>query len=499
MRGTRTALCIVSLLSRRRTRLAGGWPPGPAWIALAAAGLIGLDLGARALTTNDLARFPLLAQDILVRCDWLRPQLNGAGYFNKPPLLAWLIALASWPVGRVTEWTAVLPSAAAVVATVLLTYALARDLFDPETGRFAALLAMTTQGLFFSAQLTMPDALMTCFITASVWMLVRMTLEPARPWWIGFYGCAGLAFWSKGPAGLLPLAVGLAYWLATRARRRWPLRPAGGVAIVGGLVALWWLLGVTADRQAVTQAVLVDQLDWYRPRGSLLVLLTAPLRSMAVALLPWGLLAPLAIPAAIIACREGERRRRVSLPLVWLAVTVALVALSHEQRLRYYVPVVPPMAVVTAWWLGSWLDGWATGGTARPHLSRVAAVEVWRILPIVWMVTALALALGYHGEVARHNAAGLAPVAARLKLIADGSVVLAWGIPPLPLAFYLDRPVIGVRSEAQLRAALERHPRAVVVAAESTWARRRAVEAAAVPEPAEGPRVVLVKWDARRR
>src|SRR6185295_4817015 len=165
-------------------------------------------------------------------------------------------------------------------------------------------------------------------------------------------------------------------------------------------------------------------------------------------------------------------------------------ALSHEQRLRYYVPVVPPMAVVTAWWLGSWLDGWATGGTARPHLSRVAAVEVWRILPIVWMVTALALALGYHGEVARHNAAGLAPVAARLKLIADGSVVLAWGIPPLPLAFYLGRPVIGVRSEAQLRAALERHPRAVVVAAESTWARRRAVEAAAVPEPAEGPRVV---------
>ena len=229
-------------MSRRSARLAGGWPPGPGWIALATAALIGVELGARALTTNDLARFPLLAQDILARGDWLWPRLNGAGYFNKPPLLAWLIALVSWPVGRVTEWTAVLPSAAAVVATVLLTYALARDLFDPETGRFAALLAMTTQGLFFSAHLTMPDALMTCFITASVWMLVRMTLDPARPWWIGFYGCAGLAFWAKGPAGLLPLAVGLVYALATRSRRRWSLRLGPGVVIVGALVALWWLL-----------------------------------------------------------------------------------------------------------------------------------------------------------------------------------------------------------------------------------------------------------------
>jgi 4-amino-4-deoxy-L-arabinose transferase-like glycosyltransferase len=460
--------------------------------------LIGLELGVRALTTNDLARFPLLAQDILARGDWLWPRLNGAGYFNKPPLLAWLIALVSWPVGRVTEWTAVLPSAAAVVATVLLTYALARDLFDPETGRFAALLAMTTQGLFFSAHLTMPDALMTCFITASVWMLVRMTLEPARPWWIGFYGCAGLAFWAKGPAGLLPLAVGLVYALATRSRRRWSLRLGPGLVIVGGLVAVWWLLGVTADREAATQAVLVDQLDWYRPRGSALALLTAPLRNMAIALSPWGLLAPLAIPAAVIACREGEPRRRVLLPLVWLAVTIALVALSHEQRLRYYVPVAPPMAVVVGWWLGSWLDGWMTGGTARPELSRVAAVGVWRVLPVVWIVTILALALGYHWEVIRHNAGSYAPVASRVRpLLADTPAVVAWGIPGLPLAFYLGRPVTEVRSEAQLRAALEREPRAVVVASESNWTRRRAVEGA--PVPAEPPRVVLVQRDARRR
>jgi 4-amino-4-deoxy-L-arabinose transferase-like glycosyltransferase len=460
--------------------------------------LIGIEIGARVFTTNDQARFPLLAQDILTRGDWLWPRLNGASYYNKPPLLAWLIALASWPVGRVTEWTAVLPSAVAVVATVLLTYALARDLFDPETGRFAALLAMTTQGLFFSAYLAMPDALMTCFITAGVWMLVRMTREPARPWWIGFYGCAGIAFWAKGPAGLLPLAVGLVYGLATRSRRRWSLRLGPGLVIVGGLVALWWLLGATADRRAATQAVLVDQLDWYRPRGDALVLLTAPLRNMAVALFPWGLLAPLAIPPAVIACREDESRRRVLLPLVWLAVTVALVALSHEQRLRYYVPVVPPMSVVLGWWLGSWLGGWVAGGPAKPELSRAAALGVWRVLPVAWIVAVLAFALGYHWEVARHNARGnSAELAGQVRpLLGDAPAVVAWGIPELPLAFYLGRPVRRVDSESELRAVLERGPRAVVVTSEANWARRHAMEA--TPAPLEPPRVVLVHRDARR-
>ena len=183
------------------------------------------------------------------------------------------------------------------------------------------------------------------------------------------------------------------------------------------------------------------------------------------------------------------------LPLVWLAVTVSLVALSHEQRLRYYVPVIPPMAVVTGWWLGSWLDGWATGAAARPDLSRVAAVAVWRVLPIVWVVTILALALGYHWEVTGHNAASVAPIVSRARpLLAEAPTVVVWGIPPLPLAFYLGRPVIGVRSEEQLRAALERYPGAVVIASESNWARRRTVEA----RP-ESPRVVLVRRGARRR
>ena len=484
-----------AVLSRCGARI--GWPPGPAWIALAGAALIGVQLAARTFATNDEARFPLLAQDILARGDWLRPRLNGVGYFNKPPLLAWLIALVSWPFGRVTEWTAVVPSAAAAVATVLLTYAVARDLFDAETGRLAALLAATTQGLFFSAHLALPDALMTAAITASLWMLARMTLAPVGRAWIGFYGFAAVAFWAKGAGGLLPVAIGLGYGLLTRSRRRWSLHLVPGVAILGVAVGLWALLGVLADRQAMAQAVLVDQVGWYRPRGLHLAALTAPVRNLAVVLFPWGLLTPLALAAAIVTRRRCEPGDRVLFLLAWLGVTVALVALSREQRLRYYGPMVPPAAILVGWWLGPWLTRRITGTEPGPAVARRAAVHVRRLLPVLWLVTALGFALGYRWEVARHNAAGDYPrMAERVRpLLRDGPVVV-WGLPELPLAFYLGQPVIRVRSERQLQTALARAPHAVVVAADRSWAHRRAAQPPA--EPDGPPRVLLVHRRPRR-
>lgn len=73
-------------------------------------------------------------------------------YHTKSPLLAWLIALASWSIGHVTPMTAALPSAAAGIATALIVYGLGRDLFGADAGRLAALVAMTTQGASWTSR-----------------------------------------------------------------------------------------------------------------------------------------------------------------------------------------------------------------------------------------------------------------------------------------------------------------------------------------------------------
>jgi 4-amino-4-deoxy-L-arabinose transferase-like glycosyltransferase len=436
------------------------WRPGPWWIALAASVLFGIELGARVFANNDEARFPLLAQDILARGDWLWPQLNAAAYHNKPPLLAWLIALLSWPVGHVTQLTAVIPSAAAAVVTVVLVYRIARDLFGEDAGRFAALVAMTTQGLFFHAHLALPDVLMTCFMTVSVWALVRMEQNRPGRWWIGFYGFVAAAFWAKGPAGLLPLAVAIVLAWATRSSRRWSLRLAAGLSLVAGAIGLWLLLGALSDTRAVTDTLVIDQLGWYWPGAPGLATLIAPARSAFIALFPWVLLAPVAIVAAYRLRGAPPERESVRLALVWLGVVAVLVGLSSQQRLRYYVPLVPPMAVV----VGRWLAGAA--------LTRWRARVPWAFAAS-WVVVVLGFIGGYHWELTRHNTAGdYRDLAARLKpRVETAPLVAAWDVPELPLAFYLDRPVTRVGSERALRDILAREPQAIVVVAPANWAR----------------------------
>src|SRR5260370_4467422 len=109
------------------------------------------NLGARVLSTNDEARFPLLARDILVQGHWLLPRLDGIPHLNKPPLHAWLLALASWPTGAVTPWTACVPSVFAGLAVVSAPPWIAWRLFDRETALVAGLPLLTTQGVFVFA------------------------------------------------------------------------------------------------------------------------------------------------------------------------------------------------------------------------------------------------------------------------------------------------------------------------------------------------------------
>src|SRR5881628_3129386 len=191
------------------------------WLTLLATGVVLVDLGRRILATNDEARFALLGQDMLTRGAWFFPQLNGAVYHSKPLLQAWLIALCSWPGGHVTQLTAVLPSAVAAVGLVLIVYALGRDMFGTEAGRFGALVAVTTQGWFLHARLPMPDMLLALAVTASLAMFWRMVQARPGPNWLGFYALVGAAFWTKGAAGLMPLAAAGVHALATRRLDRW--------------------------------------------------------------------------------------------------------------------------------------------------------------------------------------------------------------------------------------------------------------------------------------
>src|SRR5262249_60228230 len=158
--------CPISPGPSRRTRLAA-WAPF-AIVIVRSAALFGLHLGRRVLATNDEARFPVMARDILANAHWLLPETSSGPMLNKPPLHAWLIALAAWPAGRVSQRAAVVPSFLGALVVVMLTCWIARRLFEPGVALVAGGMVATTAGMYALPRSPVPDMTLACGIVAAV-------------------------------------------------------------------------------------------------------------------------------------------------------------------------------------------------------------------------------------------------------------------------------------------------------------------------------------------
>lgn len=397
-------------------------------LALVLAGSIPLlffDFGRRFLATNDETRFPLLARDILAHGHWLLPQLNGAPYLSKPPLYAWLIALASWPTGGVTQRNAALVSVLAALAVVLGTYWIATRLFGRGVAMPAGLIAVTTAGVFSQARIPMPDMALCAMFTAAMAAYVAAEFDGRRSRLVLFYAAVGGAFWLKGPVGLLPLAVIIADTLATHGGQG-PARLVSlpGLALLGLLLAPWPFLATAAGGTRFVHTVVVnDLLLWYvQPRGWSWRLITGPLGQAFTILLPWSLILPAALWAATRTA-DPNRGRRLRLLLLWLVVMFAFLAVSSQQRFRYYLPLCPPAALLIAAWYSSLQ-------LRRPSI----------VFARVWILVAAGLSLGQMYVVVRNNAESSLRVSTSQMQQAPAALY-AVDVPELVFTFYLDRPV----------------------------------------------------------
>ena len=116
------------------------------WLVFVVAALF-LFLGTRGLNEPDEGRYAEIAREMVVTGEWLVPHLNGFEHFQKPPLLSWFTA-ASIRVFGANEWAARLPSALAALGVVLLTYGIARRIFDRAVAVAAALVLVSSLEFF---------------------------------------------------------------------------------------------------------------------------------------------------------------------------------------------------------------------------------------------------------------------------------------------------------------------------------------------------------------
>ena len=178
-----------------------------------------------------------VAREMLLRHDYVTLYANGIRYLEKAPLLYWAMAASmrvSQQLGhgsaRCLAVAARIPLALTVLALVFAVEAFARRAFrSARAGLYAALILLSSPGIFLFTRILLPDAMLCLWLTLamlSFWLTESTSptsnLEPRTlnlPCY-SFAACCALGVLTKGLIGVVfPLAIVVLYLLTTRGPR----------------------------------------------------------------------------------------------------------------------------------------------------------------------------------------------------------------------------------------------------------------------------------------
>ena len=321
--------------------------------------VLGAGIGLRDPWPSDEPRFALVAKLMMEHGQWLFPHRGAELYPDKPPVFMWLQALGYFITG---SWRVafLLPSLAAGLGALALTYDLARRLWNHRSALLATATLLVTIHFTYQMRNAQIDPLLLGWITLANYGLLRhLLLGPSWRWFA--VGCffAGVGVATKG-VGVVALLILIPYAVARHGRWQnvaWPTggwRWAGGLAmffvpILGWLVPMLLAAHSDGDPQHAeyVQNILFGQTvhRYAAPSGHF----HSPfyfLGIIAIDWLPLSLLLPWALPAW---WRRLKRRdARLLLPLGWAVLILIFFSISPGKRDVYILPALPMAALALA-------------------------------------------------------------------------------------------------------------------------------------------------------
>ena len=272
--------------------------------------LVGWLLGILLLRLAFAAAVPLVPDEAYY-WTWSR-QLAG-GYFDHPPVIAWLIAGGTALLGDTPLGVRLLPNVAGTLATAAIAWT-ADVLAGPRAARFALLAFAVMPVAAVGMILATPDAPLLFGIAWTLCCVTHALSYPARSatatrWWIGAGLAIGVAMASKFTAVLVPVGLSLTILVVPALRPR--LREPGP-----------WLAVVVASLVMVPVLLWNASHDWIAFRFQLGHGLGSGAKESLVqrelnlvggqALLVTPILFGLLLGALVRAVREEPRRRALA-------------------------------------------------------------------------------------------------------------------------------------------------------------------------------------------
>jgi 4-amino-4-deoxy-L-arabinose transferase-like glycosyltransferase len=328
-------------------------------------------LGSLPLVGPDEPRYAQVAREMLARRDVITPTLGGLPWFEKPPLLYWMMML-SYRVLGVNEYAARLGPALCGLLTAVFIYLIGSAVGHAETrgadddsssiGRWSALVWLSSlgaivlsRGATFDIVLTMTiSGALACFFIVEI-KTRRDERERSSSKWlpVAFYFFLGLSLLAKGLIGFVLILGVIGFYFLLR--REWPRR-AFLLSLIWGLPLSWLVAGVWYGPMIARHGwTFIEQFiiqhhfarfatNKYHHPGPFYFYLPV----LAGLALPWIMV----LAASLISSRRWNWRGALPLDrakvfaLAWLIVPVAFFSFSGSKLAAYVLPALPAVAML---------------------------------------------------------------------------------------------------------------------------------------------------------
>ncbi len=442
---------------------------------------------------------------------WVIPTFNYQLRTAKPVMLYWL-QRASYAAFGVSEWSARFPSVLAALLAVLLTYELARRMFDRATGLLAGVVLASAFEFCMLAHAATPDAVLLLFTVLTYYLFWTRHQNDSRRWWLPTAAACGLAVLTKGPVGVaLPGLVLVLYFAWNRELHRLLDHKILLAGLVFLLVAGPWYGLVTAETRGAWARAFFERENLQR--------FTTPMENhngpvyyhaaaILVLFAPWSAFLIAAVWYGAKGTANPERQRRgatsteVATPhpvadapgspfrahrflLCWFGAYLVFFSAAATKLPNYLLPVYPALAILTA----RFLTRWRAGELALPRWLMPAAVAGV-------VLTAVATA---GGLLVAGGAVSLLPAGARVFPGVERWAVL--GLVPLGAAVLMARAIrandrtrfvrVTAGAAVAFTALLAAFP---PLAIDAQKAPRELVRASGVADPARDLRLAQFHW-----
>jgi len=288
------------------------------------------------------------------------PTLNGAGFFEKPPMLYWTQMLGYQLFG-VNSLGARFFNAAAAVATILVFYIGAAKPLGSRVAFNSSLILGSCLIFMYLARVAMTDMLLTLFLVSSLvsfWYGVERELAGktgAALFWLCCF-CAALAMLSAGTIGaVLPALTAFSYLIsigrpAVIFKRRWLIPGALTLVLIG---FSWYLLlgfihpdGFTFMKDLFVEhhmGAISGAADGHSgPFFYYLVVLF-------VGFMPWFGYLPAALLRIPWKIADNPGHRFIRLFALFAMIVFAIFSLAAIKLPNYILPALPGFALLIGW------------------------------------------------------------------------------------------------------------------------------------------------------